>query len=233
MRQHSESLTFHESWGTADMGWARAFLFDLDGTLVDSFPAIAASVNHVRHGRGLPALPEPEVRAAVGHGLRVLMERLVPAGTVEENAAAFTAHHPQALAAEGVKPYPEVAETLAELRRRGLRVAVCSNKPRALTDRLLAVTGLDRWVEAAFGPEDVPAPKPAPDMLRAALVRLEVSAAAALYVGDMTVDIDTARAAGVRCWAIPTGPHPAETLRAAEPERVMMHFGEVLAAAAP
>jgi 2-phosphoglycolate phosphatase len=215
------------------MGWAQGFLFDLDGTLVDSFPAIAASANHVRGLRGLPALPHETVHAAVGNGLRVLMERLVPAGATEENAAAFMAHHPGALAAGGCVPYPEVRETLAALRAAGHSLAVCSNKPLALTKLVLAATGLAEPIAAAFGPESVGKPKPAPDMLHAALAALAVPAAAALYVGDMVVDIETARAAGVRCWAIPTGPQAAELLRDAGPDRVLRNFGEVLEAAAP
>ena len=214
------------------MGWARGFLFDLDGTLVDSFPAIAASANQVRALRGLPALPFEAVKAAVGNGLRVLMERLVPIGTWEENAAAFTAHHPSALSSGGCRVYPEVQETLRQLHAWGHGLAVCSNKPLALTNRVLAATGLAPMMAAALGPESVGKPKPAPDMLWAALERLATPASAALYVGDMTVDLDTARAAGIRCWAIPTGPHSAEQLTAGGAERVLRSFREVLEAAA-
>jgi len=74
---------------------------------------------------------------------------------------------------------------------------------------------------------DRSAPKPAPDMLTLALTRLQVSPTESLYVGDMTVDIETARGAGVAVWVVPTGSDAAEALRAAKPDRVLERIGEV------
>ncbi|MHB1423165.1 MAG: HAD family hydrolase [Gemmataceae bacterium] len=204
----------------------RAVLFDFDGTLGDSYPAIAASVNHVRARYGLPPLPEPEVRRHVGRGAGYLLEHTVPAGSLEANTAAYRAHHPSVLR-EGTRLMPGAAETLQALHQRGLLLGVCSNKPIDFTRELAAYLGVASFLNVVLGPEDVSCPKPAPDMLRVALARLNVSANEALYVGDMTVDIQTARAAGVSVWVVPTGSDTIETLRQAHPDRLLRDLGEL------
>jgi phosphoglycolate phosphatase len=204
----------------------RAVVFDLDGTLVDSYPAITASVNHVRGLSGLPPLPEPEVRAHVGRGAPYLLEKTVGQGDPSENVAAYKAHHPSVLR-EGTKLMPGAASALAELHARGLKLGVCSNKPVSFTRELLDYLGVASLFAVALGPEDVARPKPAPDMLLAALGRLGLEARQVLYVGDMTVDIDTARAAGVRVWVLATGSEAPEALDAARPDRRLRDLAEL------
>jgi phosphoglycolate phosphatase len=197
----------------------RAVLFDFDGTLGDSYPAITASVNHVRAGHGLPPLPESEVRPHVGRGPAHLLEYTV-GSAAPEDVAQYRAHHPSVMFS-GTRLMPGVAETLAALHRCGKLLAVCSNKPVAFTRELLHHFGLLPFLAAALGPEDVAHPKPAPDMLLAALARLGIPAEEALYVGDMVVDIQTARDAGVRVWVVPTGSEERSALVAARPDRIL------------
>lgn len=202
-------------------------LFDLDGTLADSYQAIWASVNHVRGYHGLAPLSQEAVRAAVGNGLRILVQKTVPAGTVDENSQLFLEHHPTVLEA-GTQLLPHVRETIVALSQRGCKLAVCSNKPLALTRRLLGILALDQFFTAILGPESAPRQKPAPDMLLEAIRQLDVPADRVLYVGDMTIDISAARAAGLRVWVIPTGSNDIETLRADRPDHVMSEFRELL-----
>src|SRR5262249_21112549 len=124
---------------------------------------------------------------------------------------------------------PGALEALTALKQRGLKLAVCSNKPVPFTRALLEYLGLAPFLDAAIGPEDVQRRKPAPDMLLLALKRLNVPAAEALYVGDMTVDIETARAAGVTVWVVPTGSDERAVLEAARPDRVLDSLHELLA----
>lgn len=206
----------------------RAVLFDFDGTLADAYAGIAASVNHVRASRGLTPLTEAEVRRHVGHGADHLMQLTVPGGEVEADLALYRAHHPTVMR-KGTRLLPGAAEALTALHRAGLRLGVCSNKPVAFTRELLVHLGLASLLSVVVGPEDVPHPKPAPDMLRLALDRLGVSPAEALYVGDMRVDIETARAAGVAVWVIPTGSDEAAALALGQPDRLMRTLHELLA----
>jgi phosphoglycolate phosphatase len=210
----------------------RAVLFDFDGTLADSYPAITASVNHVRALHELPPLEEAEVRRHVGFGPANLLGETVPRGDVGANVAAYRQHHPSVLR-DGTRLLPGAAEALARLDARGLHLAVCSNKPIAFTRQLLDILGVAEHLDCVLGPEDVPHPKPAPDMLRTALERLNVPAAEALYVGDMVADIQTARAAGVTVWVVPTGSSDRDELKQARPDRLLHDLRELTERLAP
>lgn len=201
----------------------QAVLFDFDGTLGDSYPAIAASVNHVRAHSNLPPLSVDEVKLHVGRGPDYLLQHTVPAGNVRANVARYLAHHPSVLRS-GTVLMPGAVELLGALAERGLPLAVCSNKPVAFTRELLDYFGVAGRFQAVLGPQDVPRPKPAPDMLRAALSRLAIPAEQALYVGDMTVDVQTARAAWVPVWIVTTGSDSAEAIAASRPDRLFANL---------
>jgi phosphoglycolate phosphatase len=203
-----------------------AVIFDFDGTLVDSYQAITASVNHVRAAHNLPPLSEPEVRRCVGRGPAYLLQHTVPDTNLDQDMALYRAHHPSVLRS-GTRLLPNVAETLNTLQKAGLRMAVCSNKPGDFTRQLLVYLGLAPLIEVVIGPEDAARIKPAPDMLLAALRQLHITPAEALYVGDMVVDIQTARAAGVKVWVIPTGSDDRTTLQSAAPDRILEDFREL------
>ena len=114
------------------------------------------------------------------------------------------------------------------LHRAGILLAVCSNKPVIFTHALLAHLKLASCFQVVLGSEDVPRHKPAPDMLLLALHRLSISAADALYIGDMTVDVEAARTAGVRVWVVPTGSDSIAELRSMNPDRVIAALDELL-----
>src|SRR3954465_5816714 len=107
----------------------RAFLFDFDGTLADSSPAITASVNHVRSSHGLPPLSVEGVKQHVGRGPEYLLRHTVPGGDVAADVARSRAHPPSGMIA-GTQLLPGAADLLAGLHRAGKRVGLCSNKPR-------------------------------------------------------------------------------------------------------
>jgi phosphoglycolate phosphatase len=206
--------------------WPRAVVFDFDGTLADSYAAITASVNHVRAFHGLPPLSQAAVKSRVGRGANYLLEHTVPGGDVEADLQRYRQHHPSVLKS-GTRLLPGAAETLAALKQAGRQLAVCSNKPVLFTVELLKILGLEGVFAAVLGPENVPRPKPAPDMLCAALTRLGVQPGDALYVGDMTVDIETARGAGVAVWVVPTGSDTRADLEKAAPDRLLQELTEL------
>jgi phosphoglycolate phosphatase len=203
-----------------------AVMFDFDGTLADSFGAITASVNHTRARFGHPPLAEDTVKESVGFGLENLVERLVPGADPAAAAAVYREHHPGVMVS-GTRLFPGVLTTLAGLTARGIPMAVCSNKSVHFTKRLVEGLGLGPYFAAVLGPEDVAAPKPHPAMLLEGAARLKVSPAACVYVGDMTVDVHAARAAGMPVWIVPFGLFDGGPAHA--PDRRLSSFQEILA----
>jgi phosphoglycolate phosphatase len=207
----------------------RGFLFDFDGTLADSYDAIAASVNHVRSVHALPPLSKSEVRGLVGHGILQLMNDVVPGGDPAADAAVYQQHHPSVMYVQ-THLLPGVADALTELHSCGVKLAVCSNKPVELTQKLLHALGVSNYFDAALGPEDAGKPKPYPEMIALALKKLDVSKEQALYIGDMVVDVETARNAGVAVWVVATGSNDEKTLLEARPDRLLHSMTELLPA---
>jgi phosphoglycolate phosphatase len=202
-------------------------LFDFDGTLGDSYPAITASVNHVRAGYALTPLTVAQVLPHVGRGPAALLDATVGQGSSEANVAAYREHHPSVMI-QGTTLLPGVEAALKLLHARGLLLGLCSNKPVAFTTALVAHLQIATYFRVVLGPENVAHPKPAPDMLLEAMRRLAVAPAETLYIGDMVVDIQTARAAGVRVWVVPTGSDTADTLSAAHPDRLLISMHDLV-----
>jgi len=206
--------------GQATERFPRAVLFDFDGTLANTYPGIAASINHIRAGYGLAPLPEDEVRRNVGRGPAYLLRQTVPVGENAGNVEAYKRHQMEVMH-DGTRLFPDTLPTLQALQALGLQLGICSNKPKTLTLDLLRHFKLASFFATVVGPEDVPRPKPAPDMVRHGLAALQLNADEALYVGDMVVDIETARSAGVRVWVVPTGSDDRAALHAGRPDRLL------------
>jgi phosphoglycolate phosphatase len=179
-----------------------AVVFDLDGTLADSLPDIAAALNVALAQAGLDTLGTAAVRRMVGGGARHLVQKAVTHGG--RDPAPIAAVHDAFLAAYAASPcvqttlYPGATEVLDGLARHGIRLGVCTNKPQAITDRVLAGLGLSGRFAAVVGGRDGIPLKPAPDMLRTALGVLAARSCASVMVGDSEADAGTARAVGTR-----------------------------------
>ncbi len=205
----------------------RAVLFDFDGTLADSFSAIAASVNHVRSHHQLQELSEEYVIKFVGHGLEQLMADLVPVGSLEDNIQLYRKHHLTIMVSK-THLLPGVVPTLSQLHQAGIRLAVCSNKPVAITRMLIEALGIAPFFDRVYGPEDSGKPKPDPGMLVLALKNWHIAPDQALMIGDMPVDVQTARNAGVRVWVVSTGSSDLEILQSSNPDRILNSLNEVV-----
>jgi len=204
----------------------RAVLFDFDGTLADSFVPIASSTNHVRASLGLPALTVEEIRRHVGLGLAQLMADLAPGMPFEDAVALYSRHHESIMLSETTL-LPGVRETVAALQTRGYKLGVCSNKRVAFTKALILNLGLADAMSEILGPDDVGVPKPDPAMLIEAMRRLNVLPAETIYIGDMAVDVRTAKAAGVAVWLVPSGAHGWEDPLALHPDVVLESFEQL------
>jgi phosphoglycolate phosphatase len=186
---------------------AQAVLIDLDGTLADTAPDLAAAVNAMLADLGHAALPTATVAAFVGKGADVLVHRALTR-SIDGRAdpalhatarAAFYAHY-RRLNGTAARVYDGVPAALDALRAQGLRLACVTNKPREFTLELLTRVGLAARFDAIVAGDDTTEKKPHPAPLLAACTRLGVEPAAAVMVGDSENDLVAARAAG--CAAI-------------------------------
>ena len=195
----------------------KTFIFDLDGTLLDTLQDLADSVNHALRQYGMPEHSLDDIRRFVGNGVRLLMERAVPEGAqhplFEEAFATFRQYYMQH-SLDTTRPYDGIVETIRELKLRGCRLAVVSNKMMAATQELVAHFFPD--VEVAIGEHEAAGirKKPAPDTVDEALRQLGVTREGAVYVGDSDVDLLTARNSGLPCISVLWGFRDREFLLA-------------------
>lgn len=182
------------------------YIFDLDGTLLNTLTDLAASCNYALRKHGMPEHSIDDVRRFVGNGVRLLMERAVPGGAdnpdFEAAFASFREHY-MLHSLDTTRPYDGITEVLEELKRRGCRLAVVSNKMMAATVELCRHF-FPELIEVAIGENEAEGirKKPAPDTVFAALRRLGVESAGAVYVGDSDVDVQTAANAGLPCISV-------------------------------
>lgn len=182
------------------------YIFDLDGTLLDTLGDLAASVNYALRTHGMPEHSIDDVRRFVGNGVRKLMERAVPDGAdnplFEEAFATFRQYYMDH-SLDTTRPYEGIPETLAALKARGCHLAVVSNKMMAATQALCSHFFPDT-IEVAIGEHEAEGirKKPAPDTVIAALKALGVGKEDAVYVGDSDVDIQTACNSGIPCVSV-------------------------------
>lgn len=184
----------------------KTYIFDLDGTLLDTLSDLAAAVNYALRTHGMPEYSIDDVRRFVGNGVRKLMERAIPDGAAnpqfDETFATFRQYY-MAHSLDTTRPYEGIPEALAALKARGCRLAVVSNKMMAATQELCQHFFPDT-IEVAIGENEAEGirKKPAPDTVFAALKALGVGKEGAVYVGDSDVDIETARNSGLPCISV-------------------------------
>jgi phosphoglycolate phosphatase len=182
--------------------------FDLDGTIADTAPDLAASLNHTLAAMGRATVPTEMVRHLIGHGSRALLRRgLAATGDASEALVAagypiFLDHY-AANICDGTSIYPALEAALDELKASGIAIALCTNKPERLTRLLLDALGWAERFDAVVGGDTLSVRKPDPAPLLEAMARAGGGRGA--FVGDSIVDADTAKAAGVPFVAVSFG----------------------------
>ena len=175
------------------------YIFDLDGTLLDTLQDLAVSVNYALRQCSMPERTLDEVRQFVGNGVRMLMKRAVPQGEdnprFQEAYDIFRSHYLEH-SLDTTAPYPGIMEMLVRLKTSGKRMAVVSNKFDAATKELIRHF-FGELIEVAIGENEA-----APDTVNEALHQLGVGKEDAVYVGDSDVDLQTARNSGLPCISV-------------------------------
>ena len=180
------------------------YVFDLDGTLLETLKDLAASTNYALRTYNMPEHSIEDVRMFVGNGVKKLMERAIPNGIenpqFEDVYATFRQHYLEHNL-DTTKPYEGIPELLAELKARGKKLAIVSNKFYAATQELARYFFPDT-IEVAIGERENIKKKPAPDTVIEALRQLGASRETAVYIGDSDVDIMTAKNCNMPCVSV-------------------------------
>ena len=207
------------------------YIFDLDGTLLDTLDDLAAAVNYTLRTYGMPEHSRDDIRRFVGNGVRMLMTRAVPNGEqnpqFEEVFSTFRMYYMQH-SLDTTHPYDGVPEMLAALKQRGCRLAVVSNKFNKATKELCRHFFADT-IEVAVGEHEAEGihKKPAPDTVIEALSQLDVGRENAVYVGDSDVDLETAHNACLPCISVLWGFRDKEFLLAHGAKTFINHPNEL------
>ncbi len=192
-------------------------IFDLDGTLLDTLEDLTDSVNYAMEKFGFPVHTIEEIRRFVGNGAPKLIERSIPQGKENPSYDAVLAAFKEYYAAhceDKTNPYEGIMALLADLKEKGYRLAVVSNKFDGAVKRLCGKYFGD-YIEVAIGESADVKRKPAPDTVYRALRELSCDGSRAVYVGDSEVDIQTAKNASLPCISVTWGFRTAEQLKAA------------------
>lgn len=200
----------------------KAIFFDFDGTLADTAPAIIKTAQESFRMMGLPVPDDETVRQTIGIPLTQALQ--LQGGLSDEDAhRAASIYADNFLSFEGplVKVFPNVKETLEELRKAGLRMAICTSRNVESLNYILKHRGLDGFFEEQVTNNDHLTPKPAPDMVLALLERMGLEKEEVLVVGDTTFDIEMGNRAGCRTVAVTYGNHSREQVMSASPTWVI------------
>ncbi|WP_416243826.1 phosphoglycolate phosphatase [Azospira sp. APE16] len=188
----------------------RSATFDLDGTLVDSIPDLAAACHAMLAELGQPPRMDDDIHRFVGKGMAVLVERCLTweaapeASLLEAGIAAFRRHYAD-INGRASTVYPGVVDGLEAFRALGLSLGVVTNKPAAFTGPLLERMGLAAYFEVVISGDTLAFKKPRPEPLLHACALLATEPGLNLHVGDSLNDIESARAAGCPVICVPYG----------------------------
>lgn len=211
----------------------QACIFDLDGTLTDTLESLTVSVNLTLKELGFPPITAEQCRSFVGNGARVLMEKALKASgdTGLERMEQAMEVYGRVFAKNctyHVKPYPGILELLEELKQRGIRTAVVSNKPHRQTVDVVKTFFGEKLVDMAQGQQDGIPRKPDPAAVLSVLEQFQIRPSEAVYIGDSEVDMETGRAADMLTVGVCWGFRDKALLEQTGADRTIEHAEELL-----
>lgn len=207
-------------------------MYDLDGTLLDTATEITQAVNLTLEEFGCRHVDEADVRRWIGHGTGWLMEQAWAANSGnklvpwQEVMNRFIVHYGNT-AGTASQFFPKVIETLQKVQSIGIKQAIITNKETQFTDRVLAAYDLRKYFDMVVCGDTLPFKKPHPGVIEHCIHTLGSSPGHSLFVGDSEIDVATAKAAGVVCWAVPYGYNHGRSIIMADPDRVVPDISDV------
>lgn len=203
-------------------------MIDLDGTLIDSAPDLAASANRMLQALGMPTYEQAQVAQWIGNGVSRLVKRALTgemhaepdAGLYERGYAVFLEAYAE-LVSDQSRPYPGVVEGLEKLQAAGFQLACITNKAAAFTLPLLKDLGLDKYFKLIISGDTLAKKKPDPLPLLHACEHFGITPDHGVLIGDSVNDTQAARNAGMPVILVPYGYNRGQDVRELEPEAVI------------
>ncbi|HEX6038714.1 HAD-IA family hydrolase [Longimicrobium sp.] len=209
-------------------GSIRAVLYDFDGTLADSTELIMRCYRHTMAAHLGHVPPDEEWLSGFGMTLETQLRRFARDAAEAERMLDTYRDYQNSIHDELLRPFPGAVETVAELDRRGYRLAIVTSKHRRSAMRGMELCGLVSHFDVIVTPEDVREPKPHPEPVLFALEKLGMTPGEALFIGDSPHDVASGKAAGTRTAGALWGPFPREALETAGPDALLNAQHDVL-----
>ncbi len=201
-------------------------IFDLDGTLINAYPAVEETLNYTLQTFGCPPVDSQTIKRTVGWGDRHLVQMFVGEQHIDAAIEVYRAHHAAALL-RGSSLLPGALKLLQTLKARGYQLAVASNRPKKYSLIVMEHLNILSFFDDVVCGDELRRSKPAPDILLRIFERLHCDAAQAIFVGDMVIDVETGHSAGVKTVAVTTGSCSLVELEKAKPWRIINRVDEL------
>jgi phosphoglycolate phosphatase len=201
--------------------------FDLDGTLVNAYKAVCASINHTLNELDLPSIDDEKIKRSVGWGEKILLKKLLPENVLSQGLSIYRQHHRFALKT-GTSFLPGAKKLLDTLQAKGYLLSIASNRPTRFSEIILKQLNIRNHFNYVLCADKVKEAKPAADILNHTLSYFKLKPEQALYVGDMTIDIETGNAANVKTIAVTTGSSYRQEIEDLKPFRIIERVDQVL-----
>lgn len=198
----------------------KLIIFDLDGTLVDAYPAIIKSFTYTMKKLNYPAQDTLAIRRAVGWGDQNLLRPFVSPDDLQKALLIYRRHHAKALL-KGAALFPKAGKVLSGLKNKGYKIAVASNRPTRFSRILIRHLRIGRYLHYLLCADKLRRAKPHPQILNRIIKRFLVTPQEAIYVGDMTIDAQAGRRAGIKTIIVTTGSSTKQEIRKEKPFRVI------------
>lgn len=198
----------------------KLIIFDLDGTLVDAYAAIIRSFNYTMQRLGYPRQRNLIIRRAVGWGDENLLKPFIKEKDLNKALRIYRSHHKKALP-EASRLFPKVQVLLRQLKERGYKLAIASNRPTQFSRILIRHLGLKKHFQYVLCSDKLKHGKPHPEILNKIMQRLVVLPRQTLYVGDMAIDAQAGRRAKVKTVIVTTGSSGKLEIQKEKPYRII------------
>jgi HAD superfamily hydrolase (TIGR01509 family) len=205
----------------------KLIIFDLDGTLADAYLAITRSFNYVMRRFGYPPQDKMTIRRAVGWGDKNLLRPFIKNKDLRIMVSVYRRHHRTSLIRYS-RLLPKAKAVLTHLKKRGYKLAVGSNRPTKFSWILIRRLGLGKYFDYVLCADRLKHGKPHPEILNKIMQRFSLGPKEVLYIGDMVIDVQAGRRAGVRTIMLTTGSSSRRELEKERSYRIISSIGDLL-----